>query len=53
MYLQAFGPDGIVTDENEPYWGGNTNHKQNTDVAFCILGCLKFACFLSTDIPKH
>ena len=53
MYLKAFGPDGIVTNENEPYRGGNTNHMQDTDAASCILDCLNFACFLPSDIPRH
>ena len=25
VYLKAFGPDGTVTNENEPHRGGNTN----------------------------
>ena len=33
-----FGTDGTVTDENEPYWSGTANHKQNTDVTSRLLG---------------
>ncbi len=53
VHLKAFGPDGTVTDENEPCRGGNTHHMQDTDVASCILGYLNFACFLPSDIPRH
>ncbi len=53
VYLKAFGPDGTVTDKNEPYRGVHANHMQDTDAASCILGSPNFACFLPSDIPRH
>ena len=52
VYLKAFGVNGIVTDENEPYRGGHANHMQDTDAASCILGSPNFACFPPSDIPR-